>query len=196
MNDEIDRFISLFGKLPTIGKKTATRIVLDLITKRKNLIPDFINSFKEVAEKIVICESCYNVDVISPCKICTSQKRDKTVICVVENIEDLWVIESSNIFKGTYHVLGGTLSAVRGISPGDLNIKVLEKRLAAEEIDELIIAISASLDGQTTGLFLSDILKDKVKKITKLGYGLPLGSELNYLDDGTINAAFQSRCDI
>jgi len=191
MNNDIEKLIELFSGLPTIGRKTATRIVLDLVAKNKESLPNLARTLTDAYHSIKTCEICHNIDVHSPCSICTSEKKDKNVICVVENIEDLWVIEKSNIFNGTYHVLGGTLSAVKGIGPDDLNISSLEKRLNPNM--ELIIAVSSSLDGQTTGLFLSDLFADKVAKITKLGYGIPLGSEIGYLDEGTLNAAFESR---
>ena len=191
MNNEIDNLIEVFASLPTIGRKTATRIVLDIISNKKDLIPSFIDRFHQVKENIKHCGICHNIDVCDPCNICVSEKRDKNSICVVENIEDLWAIENSNIYRGTYHVLGGVLSAVKGIGPDDLKINSLERRL--ENIDELIIGLSASLDGQTTNIFLSDLFSDKVKTISKLGYGIPLGSEIGYLDEGTLNAAFQAR---
>ena len=191
MNNEVEGLISLFANLPTIGKKTATRIVLDLITKNRNLIPQFINSLDSTNNAIKTCRICHNIDSISPCNICTSAKRDPNIICIVENIEDLWVIEKANIFNGKYHILGGTLSAVKGMGPDNLNIVSLQKRL--KQNLEIILALSSSLDGQTTSLFLSDLISDKVTTITKLGYGLPMGAELGYLDEGTINAAFAAR---
>ena len=192
MQNEIEKLIELFSSFPSIGKKTAARIVIDLITNKKSHIPNFINSFDNAYKAIKHCEICANIDVTSPCKICQDEKRANNVICVVENIEDLWAIENSNIYRGKYHVLGGTLSAVRGIGPEDLNITSLTKRLNGE-VEELIIAINSGLDGQTTGYFLSDMYQDKVKKISKLGYGLPVGSEIGYLDEGTLGAAFDSR---
>ncbi|MBT4878933.1 MAG: recombination protein RecR [Alphaproteobacteria bacterium] len=191
MNNEIESLIGLFSTLPTIGKKTATRIVLDLIAKNKDSIPKFVQSLNDTYQVIKSCEICNNIDSTSPCHICTSEKKDKNIICVVENIEDLWVIEKGNMFNGQYHILGGTLSAVKGVGPDDLNISSLTKRLNKNL--EIILALSSSLDGQTTSLFLSDMLSDKVMKITKLGYGIPLGSEIGYLDEGTINAAFEAR---
>ena len=193
MNDDIEQLINLFASFPAIGKKTSTRIVLDLISKKRKLIPDFIANLNNLQQKIKICDICHNVDVINPCNICASQKKQQNIICIVETIEDLWAIEKSNIFQGTYHILGGVLSAVKGITPDELNIASLEKRLKNNQIDEIILAISASLDGQTTGYYLSDLFNKYNIKITKLGYGLPLGSEIGYLDEGTINAAFESR---
>jgi recombination protein RecR len=192
MGQEIEKLINLFSSLPTIGRKTAIRIVLQLLSRKKSLIPAFVESFEEVAEKVKHCEVCFNIDVVNPCNICNSDKRDKDILCIVENVEDLWAIEQGNNYRGKYHILGGVLSAVKGVTPADLNISSLERRLDGS-IEEAIIAINAGLDGQTTGYFLSDILQDKVKKITKLGHGLPLGGEIGYLDEGTINAAFEYR---
>ena len=193
---QIEKLISLFQSLPTIGKKTATKIVVDLLSKNKPLIDSFMLSLTDVKKNIKECSICHNISVINPCHICVATNREDNLICIVESIEDLWVIENYNLFKGKYHVLGGALSAVQGVSPKDLNLFSLEKRLLKGGIDELIIAINAGLDGQTTSLFISDLYQDKVAKITKLGYGLPLGSDIGYLDEGTINAAFQSRTDI
>lgn len=193
MHNNIDELIELFSKFPSIGRKTSTRITLDLISKKRHLIPNIIDALNNLNNSIKTCQICHNIDVTDPCNICISTTRQKNIICLVENIEDLWAIEKGNIFTGTYHILGGVLSAVKGITPENLNIKSLEKRLSANKIDEIILAIGSSLDGQTTGYYLSDILKNKVAKLTKLGYGLPLGSEIGYLDEGTLNAAFESR---
>lgn len=191
MNNEIERLIDLFSSFPTIGKKTATRIIVDLISKNKNKMPVIANALNEAFSAIKNCEICNNIDVVSPCSICSSHKRNKEILCIVENIEDLWVIEKNNIFNGVYHVLGGVLSAVKGVGPDDLNLVSLTARL--DGVNEIIIAVSSSLDGQTTALFLADMFADKVEKISKLGYGIPFGSEIGYLDEGTLNAAFQSR---
>lgn len=191
MNNEIERLIDLFSSFPTIGKKTATRIIVDLISKNKNKMPVIANALNEAFSAIKNCEICNNIDVVSPCSICSSHKRNKEILCIVENIEDLWVIEKNNIFNGVYHVLGGVLSAVKGVGPDDLNLESLTVRL--DGVNEIIIAVSSSLDGQTTALFLADMFADKVEKISKLGYGIPFGSEIGYLDEGTLNAAFQSR---
>ena len=191
MNNEIERLIDLFSSFPTIGKKTATRIIVDLISKNKNKMPVIANALNEAFSAIKNCEICNNIDVVSPCSICSSHKRNKEILCIVENIEDLWVIEKNNIFNGVYHVLGGVLSAVKGVGPDDLNLESLTVRL--DGVNEIIIAVSSSLDGQTTALFLADMFADEVEKISKLGYGIPFGSEIGYLDEGTLNAAFQSR---
>ncbi len=192
-HNEIDRLIGLFAELPTIGKKTASRIVLELLAKKKPLMHKLSEGLEQAAQAVKTCEICHNLDVTSPCGICSSEKRQKNIICIVENIEDLFAIEQGQNYNGTYHVLGGALSAVKGISPEDLNLDSLEKRINNEQIDELIIAVSASMEGQTTSFFLADLFKDKVKQISKLGYGLPLGGEIGYLDEGTINAAFEAR---
>ena len=192
IQDEIERLIELFSSFPTIGKKTATRIVLDIISNKQQSIPKFITALNDLQNNIKSCSICHNIDTTNPCRICSTPKRQNDVICIVESIEDLWAIEKGNIFNGTYHILGGVLSAVKGITPDELNIASLQKRLTGD-IKEVIIAINSNLDGQTTTYYLDDLLKNQVAKITKLGYGLPLGSELGYLDEGTINAAFASR---
>ena len=192
IQDEIERLIALFSSFPTIGKKTATRIVLDIISNKQQTIPKFITALDDLKNNIKSCTICHNIDTTNPCKICSNPKRQNDIICIVESIEDLWAIEKANIFNGTYHILGGVLSAVKGITPDELNILSLQKRLNSN-IKEIIIAINSGLDGQTTTYYLDDLLKDQVAKISKLGYGLPLGSELGYLDEGTINAAFVSR---
>ena len=176
-----------------MAKKTATRISLDILANKPHIIDNLLKSLSEAKQHIKICEICHNLDDISPCSICINPKKTLKQICVVESVEDLWVIDNSNFFTGKYHILGGTLSAVRGVGVADLNISSLQKRIEAESIDELVIAIGASLDGQTTSIYLSDLFEDKVEKITKLGYGIPLGSEIGYLDEGTLNAAFASR---
>lgn len=193
MHNDIERLIELFSGFPSIGRKTSTRIILDLISKKRQSIPNIITALDDLQKNIKTCKTCYNIDITDPCNICISEKRQENVICIVETIEDLWAIEKSNIFNGKYHVLGGVLSAVKGITPDNLNIASLTRRLNDNIIDEIILAVSSSLDGQTTGYYLSDIFKDKVSKLTKLGYGLPLGSEIGYLDEGTLNAAFESR---
>ena len=129
MNNEIERLIDLFSSFPTIGKKTATRIIVDLISKNKNKMPVIANALNEAFSAIKNCEICNNIDVVSPCSICSSHKRNKEILCIVENIEDLWVIEKNNIFNGVYHVLGGVLSAVKGVGPDDLNLESLTARL-------------------------------------------------------------------
>ena len=193
LQDEITRLISLFSSFPTIGKKTATRIVLDIISEKSQIIPKFITALDDLQNNIKNCDICHNIDITNPCRICTSNKKQTDVICIVESIEDLWAIEKTAIFQGKYHVLGGVLSAVKGITPDNLNLTSLQKRINDNNINEIIIAINSNLDGQTTAYYLDDLLKNSVEKITKLGHGLPLGSELGYLDEGTINAAFMSR---
>jgi recombination protein RecR len=190
LQNEITRLIGLFSSFPTIGKKTATRIVLDIISKKTHIIPKFITALDDLQNNIKTCHICHNIDITDPCKICNSTKKQQDVICIVESIEDLWAIEKTNVFNGSYHVLGGVLSAVKGITPDNLNLDSLQKRIVNNNINEVIIAINSNLDGQTTAYYLDDLLKKSVTQITRLGHGLPLGSELGYLDEGTINAAF------
>lgn len=191
MEIDVQQLIDIFSKLPTIGKRSATRITLDLI-KNNNLLP-YAKIMESLAEKITSCEICHNIDVMSPCKICNDTKKSDNILCVVEEVEDLWAIEKGNVFNGKYHILGGTLSALKGKSPDDLHIDSLIKRIANSNIKEVIIATNATMDGQTTAFYIMDLLRDKDIKISKLAHGIPLGGELGYLDDGTLNAAFNAR---
>ena len=193
MQNEIENLISIFSRLPSIGKRSATRIALHLLQKDKDLLIQFSTVFKEMAEAIKKCSECGNIDIVNPCNICADAKREPGILCVVENIEDLWAINQKNIYRGKYHVLGGVLSAMHGCGPDDLNLNSLVNRIEREEVTELILATNANMDGQTTAFYITDMLKDKNVKITKLANGIPLGSELEFLDEGTLNAAFSSR---
>ena len=145
------------------------------------------------SENIVTCEICGNIDVNSPCMICTDEGRSKNQICVVENIADLWALEKSEVFNGLYHVLGGNLSAINSIGPDDLNLKKLIDRIEGEKIDEVILALSATVDGQTTAHYVADTLSKHSVEVSRLGHGVPVGGELDYMDEGTIAAALSSR---
>jgi recombination protein RecR len=151
------------------------------------------NALMDVAEKIHVCEICNNLDTISPCTICRDEKRDKTTICVVEEVSDLWALDRAHGFKGLYHILGGTLSALDGIRPEDLNINGLISRINGGGIKEVILATNATVDGQTTAHYITDRLKSTGVTITAIAHGVPVGGELDYLDDGTINAAMRAR---
>jgi recombination protein RecR len=183
------------SKLPGMGPRIAKRIVLHLAAnKEKNLLP-LIENLKQLNEKIHSCKTCGNLDEGEVCGICLNQNRDKSVLCIVEEVADLWAIERAKNYRGTYHVLGGNLSAISGKTVEDLNIDALQKRLKSGGISEVIIATSATIDGQTTAHFLAEILKDYEVKITRLAHGIPVGSELDYLDEGTISIAFKSRAE-
>lgn len=190
---EIEGLIEAFSKLPGIGKRSATRHVLHLLKHKDSQIAQFVTALKQVSEHVIKCEVCNNLDNSSPCQICQDQKRNNHIICIVEDIADLLAIERSNIYTGKYHILGGVLSAVKGISPDDLNLKSLLNRLEKEEITEIIIATNPTLDGQTTALYIIDLIRNKNIKISKLAHGIPLGSELDYLDEATLDAAFSAR---
>ncbi len=196
-NGDIEKLISYFSRLPGMGSRSALRAVLHLLRKKHTVMTSFINSLKDVYENSKICNICGNIDTKTACTICEDHKRDASVICVVADISDLWSIERAGFYRGKYHVLGNKLSAVEGITPEDLNISGLYDRIKnSSEIKEVIIALSADLDGQTTLFFINDKIKDLGIKITTLSHGVPVGSELEYLDEGTIVAAFSQRRDV
>ncbi len=189
----IENIAKSFSKLPGMGPRIAKRILLHLASnKEKTLIP-LLENLHELLTKIHICKTCGNLDEGEVCGICLSRNRNKTIICIIEEVADLWAIERTKNYSGLYHVLGGNLSAISGKTIEDLNLNSLENRLKNSEVTEVIIATSATIDGQTTAHFLAEILKDYKVKVTRLAHGIPIGSELDYLDDGTISIAFKTR---
>lgn len=190
---EIEKLVKLIAKLPTLGTRSARRITLQLLKKRETLLLPLIQSLTEVSENIKTCEICGNYDTQSPCSICASEIRDKSVICVVQDVADLWAMERVSFFKGKYHVLGGILSALDGITAEDLNIDSLEQRISNDDVSELILALPATVDGQITAHYLLSRFKDYNLKITTLAQGIPMGGELDYMDEGTIQLALNSR---
>ncbi|PHR93709.1 MAG: recombination protein RecR [Robiginitomaculum sp.] len=190
---EIERLIALLAKLPGLGPRSARRAALALVKKREQLLQPLARALAEAGEKIKPCTQCGNIDVNDPCHICTAPGRDQTVICVVQEIGDLWAMERASAFRGRYHVLGGCLSALDGIRPEDLNIARLIDRAGTPEITEVILAMNATVDGQTTAHYITDHLRECSVKVSRLAHGVPVGGELDYLDDGTISAAMQSR---
>lgn len=190
---EIEKLIKLIAKLPTLGTRSARRITLQLLKKRETLLLPLIQSLTEVSENIKTCEICGNYDTQSPCSVCSSEMRDKSVICVVQDVADLWAMERVSFFKGKYHVLGGVLSALDGITAEDLNIDSLENRISQGEVSELILALPATVDGQITAHYLLSRFKSYNLKITTLAQGIPMGGELDYMDEGTIQLALNSR---
>ena len=192
-NDDINILINLISKIPGLGPRSARRSVLRLIKNPEKLMLPLANKLIEVAQKVKICEICGNLDIDKICSICMDQDRDLSKICVVEDISDLWALERSGSYKGRYHVLGGVLSAIDGVNPEDLNIKKLIKNIKSNDIKEVILATSATLAGQTTSYYISDLLKNTTVIISRLAQGIPIGGELDYLDDGTIGAALTSR---
>jgi len=193
VSPEIERLISLLSKLPGLGPRSARRAALDLIKKRDQLMRPLAGALAETADKISTCKTCGNVDAQNPCHICTAPGRDQNTICVVQEVGDLWAMERAGAFRGQYHVLGGTLSALDGVRPEDLNIASLIDRAKAREAKEVILAMNATVDGQTTAHYITDHLEQADVTITRLAHGVPVGGELDYLDDGTITAAMKSR---
>jgi recombination protein RecR len=190
---EIERLIQLLSKLPGLGPRSARRASLSLLQKREQLMMPLADALAEAAEKISACSICGNLDVTDPCAVCSDHRRDGSVICVVETVGDLWALERAGAFKGRYHVLGGVLSALDGVGPEDLNVAGLIERAGREDVKEIILALNATVDGQTTAHFLADKLAEASVDITSLARGVPVGGELDYLDDGTLTAAFRSR---
>lgn len=190
---DIEKLIKQVAKLPSLGTRSARRIVLQLIKKKENLLLPLIESMSEVAANIQTCEICGNFDTASPCSVCASDKRDGSLLCVVQDVADLWAMERVSLFKGKYHVLGGVLSAMEGIGPEDLSVEPLLQRIDKEGVKEVILALPATIDGQITSHYLSSRLQGSAVKITTLAQGIPMGAELDYMDEGTIQLALNSR---
>lgn len=192
-NASLDTLIAQFAKLPGIGPRSARRIVLQLIRKKDPLMTPLIEVLQAARDAIVPCSICGNIDTSDPCTICADERRDASVLCVVEDLADLWAIERSGMFKGRYHVLGGTLSAIDGRGPDALNIASLPPRAAAAQIEEVILATNITVEGQTTAHYLTERLAECNVRISRLAQGIPIGGELDYLDDGTLGAALKAR---
>lgn len=189
----IENLSRIISKLPGMGPRIAKRILLHLATNKEKILQPLIENLQALSEEMHECEICGNLDEGRICSICLSTSRDGTLLCVVEEIIDLWAIERAQNYRGKYHVLGGNLSAISGKTIQDLNLHSLYSRLKNGGINEVIIATSATIDGQTTTHFLAENLKDFKVRITRLAYGIPVGSELDYLDEGTISIAFKTR---
>ena len=189
---DIDALIDLMAKLPGLGPRSARRAVLHLIRKRALLLTPLADVMQTVAETARECLNCGNVGTTDVCDLCTSNERANGEICVVESVADLWALERSNAFKGRYHVLGGTLSALDAVGPNELRIPRLMDRVETEEVTEVILALNATIDGQTTAHYIADQLEGRVA-LTTLAQGVPIGGELDYLDEGTITAALRAR---
>lgn len=192
-SEEIKNLIKLMSKIPGLGPRSARRSVLSLIKNPEKLMLPLANSLIQVSESIKLCSVCGNIDSDTICGICKDEKRDKNIICVVEDITDLWALERSSSYKGRYHILGGVLSAIDGINPEDLRIKELLENIRLNNVKEVILATSATLAGQTTSFYIMDLLEGEGIIISRLAQGIPMGGELDYLDDGTIGAALDSR---
>ncbi len=190
---EIERLIKLLAKLPGLGPRSARRAALYMIKRRESVLLPLARALADAAEKVRTCSACGNLDTVDPCAICADARRDATVICVVEDVADLWALERAAIFKGRYHVLGGVLSALDGVGPEDLNIATLIARARAPQLSEVILATGATVDGQTTAYYVTERLADCGVTVTRLAHGVPVGGELDYLDDGTLSAALKAR---
>ncbi|MFV3126221.1 recombination mediator RecR [Niveispirillum sp. KHB5.9] len=190
---DIDRLIQLLAKLPGLGPRSARRVALHLIKRRESLMASLGDALAAAAASIRTCSVCGNLDSHDPCHICADGGRDAGLLCVVEDVGDLWALERTGAFKGRYHVLGGTLSALDGIGPDDLSIPGLLERASRPEVGEVILALNATVGGQTTAHYLSDRLAPCDVKLSRLAHGVPVGGELDYLDDGTLTAALRSR---
>ena len=192
-DNEIDKLIYLLSKLPGLGSRSARRVVLHLLQDPTIRLRGLISLLQEVESNILHCDICGNLDKSSPCRICSDNNRIKTEIAIVETVADLWAMERSNIYKGYYHVLGGSLNAARGTSPELLRLPTLLKRCMELQVEEVIIATNSTVEGQTTAFFITEYLKDCNFYISRLASGIPIGGELDYLDEGTLSAAFTLR---
>lgn len=189
---EIDTLIEMMSKLPGLGPRSARRAVLHLIRKRTTTMAPLAAAMERVAQEARECTRCRNITTSAQCDLCRNPERNSTLICVVQDVADLWAMERAGAFSGLYHVLGGTLSALDAVGPDDLGIPELISRLAADEVQEVILALPATMDGQTTAHYIADEIEERVR-VTSLAQGVPIGGELDYLDDGTIMAALSAR---
>jgi recombination protein RecR len=190
---EIERLIQLLAKVPGLGPRSARRAALHLIKKKDQLMAPLSGAMAEAVEKVRVCSVCGNVDTSDPCTICTDERRDGSLLIVVEDVSDLWALERSGAMNARYHVLGGTLSPLDGIGPDDLTMAQLVSRVAEGGVKEVILAVNATVEGQTTAHYITDQLTGLGAKVTRLAHGVPVGGELDYLDEGTIAAALRSR---
>jgi recombination protein RecR len=190
---EIEALVQALSRLPGLGPRSARRAVLHLLRKREVAMAPLLRALEAVNERLATCSVCGNVDTTDPCAICIDPRRDQRMLCVVEEVADLWALDRSRLFPGRYHVLGGRLSALEGIRPEDLSIDLLVGRIAAGGIDEVVLAMNATLEGQTTAHYIADRIAEYPVRLTQLAHGLPVGGELDYLDEGTLAQALRAR---
>jgi recombination protein RecR len=190
---EIERLIQLLARLPGLGPRSARRAALHLIRKREDLFGPLTEAMQAAHEKIVPCSICGNVDTVDPCTICRDERRDPSLLVVVETVADLWALERAAALSARYHVLGGTLSPLDGVGPKDLNLASLVERVAPGGVKEVILAVNATVDGQTTAHYITTLLAEYNVRTTRLAHGVPVGGELDYLDEGTLAAAMHAR---
>lgn len=192
-SQEIETLAGALARLPGLGPRSARRAVLWLIKRRESALPALLEALAQVQESLVECATCGNVDTTSPCGICADPRRDSRSLCVVEDVADLWALDRAHLFTGRYHVLGGRLSALEGVRPEDLTIDRLLARVGEGGIDEVVLAMNATLEGQTTAHYLAERLEQFPIRLTQLAHGLPVGGELDYLDEGTLAQALRAR---
>ena len=192
IGSEIERLIQLLAKLPGLGPRSARRAALVLLKKRDTLLEPLSAALRDAAAAVRTCAVCGNLDTASPCALCRDPRRDPHILCIVEDVADLWALERASVFRGRYHVLGGALSALDGITPERLNVSGLMARVG-DGVEEVILAMNATVEGQTTAHYLMDMFDASGVKVTRLAHGVPVGGELDYLDEGTLSAAFKAR---
>jgi len=190
---EIEALTQALARLPGLGPRSARRAVLHLLRKRESALSPLLRALEAVNDRLAECHVCGNVDTTDPCAICADPRRDQRMLCVVEEVADLWALDRARLFPGRYHVLGGRLSALDGVRPEDLSIDRLLARIAAGGIDEVVLATNATLEGQTTAHYIAERLEDRPVRVTQLAHGLPVGGELDYLDEGTLAQALRAR---
>lgn len=190
---EIEQLIKLLARLPGLGPRSARRAALHLVKRPGELLKPLAAAMAEAAEKLVICPECGNVDTVSPCTICQDKRRDTSLLCVVEEVGDLWALERAQVINTRYHVLGGVLSPLDGVGPEDLNIASLIERVRRGGVSEVLLALNATVEGQSTAHYITDHLEDLGVTVSRLAHGVPVGGELDYLDEGTLAAAIKSR---
>lgn len=190
---ELERLIQTLARLPGLGPRSARRAVLQMIAKRQTLLEPLIAALSSVSQALAECHVCGNIDTTDPCAHCADLRRDASLLCVVEGVADLWALDRSSLFGGRYHVLGGRMSALDGVRPEDLRIDGLLARVASGGVEEVILALNATLEGQTTAHYLAEQLAAYPVKVTQLAHGMPVGGELDYLDDGTLAQALKAR---
>lgn len=190
---EIERLVQLLARLPGLGPRSARRAALFLLKKKDTLLHPLASALDEAGRTIKACSLCGNLDSAEPCSVCTDPKREAGLICVVEDVADLWALERAGVFRGRYHVLGGTLSALDGRGPDQLNISTLVERVKAGDVREVVLGLNATVEGQTTAHYVTDLISGSGVSVTRLAHGVPVGGELDYLDEGTLAAAFAAR---
>jgi recombination protein RecR len=190
---EIERLIQLLSRVPGLGPRSARRAALHLIRKKDELLAPLGSAMQIAAERIVVCSTCGSVDTKDPCAVCSDLRRDPSVIIVVESVADLWALERAAAMRAHYHVLGGTLSPLDGVGPKDINLDKLVARAADPAVKEIILAVNATVDGQTTAHYITEMLSHLPVKVSRLAHGVPVGGELDYLDEGTLSAALRQR---